>query len=232
MGLWVKTPQARLARAPRLDAFRPSQYDSACDSLRALDGHHLWFRAVPAAANSSATEHPGLNSQDSALTVSSRTTSPSDQRASRQQESPDSYPNIPEPRQSHAGNALAILSVFAILAFGAWTALGTYTGSLDKPAAKPQTTATAAATQAPAAASAPTGTATPSATSSSATPPGATPGRAATTTTGGRVHVVGSGDTLYKIAQLYGTTVEAVMAANGFKDRSQILHVGDKLTIP
>jgi len=44
--------------------------------------------------------------------------------------------------------------------------------------------------------------------------------------------VVGPGDTLTKIAQTYGTTVDAIMAANGITDRSKVLHVGDKLNIP
>ncbi len=165
--------------------------------------------------------------------MSSRTAPATEIRASRQQEPTDSYPNIPEPRQSHVGNAMAILSIFAILAFGAWTAAGTLLGSGDRPAAQLQAAPTAAPTKAPAA-QAPTPTAAP--TAQPAAPggtPGATAGRPATpAAAGGRVHVVGAGDTLYRIAQLYGTTVDAIMAANGFSDRSRILRVGDKLTIP
>lgn len=144
----------------------------------------------------------------------------------------DSYPNIPEPKQSHGGSALAMLSVFAILAFGIWTAFGTFTGSGDKSSITSQILPTVAPTKAPAAAPAPSATApAPSATPTAA--PGSTPARSSTAGPGGtRVHVVGAGDTLYRIAQLYGTTVEAIMAANGFKDRSQVLHVGDKLNIP
>ncbi len=165
--------------------------------------------------------------------MSSQPTSPTRRRASKREEPADSYPNIPEPRQRHAGNALAMLSVFAILAFGIWTALGTITGSADKPATKAQIVPTAAPTAVPAAAPAPTATvsASPSPAAGAAAAPA--PAKAATPGPGGtRVHVVGAGDTLYRIAQLYGTTVEAIMAANNFKDRSQVLHVGDKLNIP
>ena len=164
--------------------------------------------------------------------MSSQPTSPTGRRPSKQEEPVDSYPNIAEPRQSHAGNALAMLSVFAILAFGIWTAIGTFTGSADKSPTKPQMVATTAPTSAPAAAPAATSTVAATAATTPAAS-GTAPAKAATPGPGGtRVHVVGAGDTLYRIAQLYGTTVEAIMAANGFKDRSQVLHVGDKLNIP
>jgi murein DD-endopeptidase MepM/ murein hydrolase activator NlpD len=44
-------------------------------------------------------------------------------------------------------------------------------------------------------------------------------------------YVVQSGDTLYRIAQDYGTTVEAIVAANDIADPAQIA-VGQKLIIP
>lgn len=164
--------------------------------------------------------------------MSSRTTPPSGGRASRQLEPEDSYPHIPEPKQGHAGNLLAILSVFAVLAFGMWTAIGTLTDTGDKSGAKTQATPSAAPTKAaaaPAATSAPTAAATAAAVPAA----GGAPARAGTPApSGARVHVVGAGDTLYKIASLYGTTVDAIMAANGFSDRSKVLHVGDKLNIP
>jgi LysM repeat protein len=47
-----------------------------------------------------------------------------------------------------------------------------------------------------------------------------------------RTHVVEGGDTLNRIAQRYGVTVEAIMQANGFSDRSRILRIGERLTIP
>ncbi len=187
----------------------------------------------PGSTHTLGSKNSGPSTQDSVFTVSSQPTSPTRRRASKQEESADSYPNIPEPRQRHAGNALAMLSVFAILAFGIWTALGTIAGSADKPATKPQIVPTSAPTAVPAAAPAPTATVSASPSPAAGATAASAPAKAATPGPGGtRVHVVGAGDTLYRIAQLYGTTVEAIMAANNFKDRSQVLHVGDKLNIP
>ncbi len=76
----------------------------------------------------------------------------------------------------------------------------------------------------------------PSATPRAATAPpsrATTPGRvAATAVAGGRVHIIAPGDTLYGLALEYGTTVEAIMAANGIADRNQPLRVGVRLVIP
>jgi LysM repeat protein len=47
-----------------------------------------------------------------------------------------------------------------------------------------------------------------------------------------RFHVVEGGDTLNRIAQKYGVTVEAIMQANGFTDRNRILRIGERLVIP
>ncbi len=47
-----------------------------------------------------------------------------------------------------------------------------------------------------------------------------------------RFHVVEGGDTLNRIAQRYGVTVEAIMQANGFTDRNRILRIGERLVIP
>jgi len=55
---------------------------------------------------------------------------------------------------------------------------------------------------------------------------------AATAVAGGRVHIIAPGDTLYGLALEYGTTVEAIMAANGIADRNQPLRVGVRLVIP
>ena len=110
----------------------------------------------------------------------------------------------------------------------------TLTAPADKSAPKPQVLTTVIPTE-PAAA-APGATSAPSAATASApaaAAPAATPTHASTPGLGGtRVHVVGAGDSLYKMASLYGTTVDAIMAANGFTDRSKVLHVGDKLNIP
>jgi LysM repeat protein len=47
-----------------------------------------------------------------------------------------------------------------------------------------------------------------------------------------RTHRVAAGDTLAKIAQQYGTTIDAIMRANNFTDRGRILRVGEELLIP
>jgi LysM repeat protein len=47
-----------------------------------------------------------------------------------------------------------------------------------------------------------------------------------------RVHTIEGGDTLSRIAQRYGVTVEAIMQANGFTDRNRVLRIGDRLVIP
>lgn len=60
-----------------------------------------------------------------------------------------------------------------------------------------------------------------------ATPPATSPPAANTTT----IHVVQRGETLFRIAQRYGTTVEAIAQANGLKDVTQ-LQVGQRLLIP
>lgn len=48
---------------------------------------------------------------------------------------------------------------------------------------------------------------------------------------GARVHVVKQGETLYRIAAMYGTTVAAIMAANGLPSADKI-YAGQTLTIP
>jgi len=154
--------------------------------------------------------------------MSSRTPKPP-ARSGQPTEPEDAYPRIPEPQQGHGGSLLAFVSVLAVLGFGFWTAFTTLTAP-DKPTPRPSPTA------APAQSIASSATPLPAATSAA---PAATPSRTATPGAGGgRVHVVGPGDTLTKIAQTYGTTVDAIMAANGITDRSKVLHVGDKLNIP
>jgi len=49
---------------------------------------------------------------------------------------------------------------------------------------------------------------------------------------GSRMHVVEGGDTLNKIAQRYGVTVEALREANGLGDRARVLRIGERLVIP
>ncbi len=156
--------------------------------------------------------------------MASRTSHSTGRGSVRPPEPEDPYPRIPEPKQSHTGSLLAFVSVLAVLGFGFWTAVATLTGSTDKPAQKTSSTPVATRLAAPAPTSAPT---------VAAANPSGTPTRSSTPgPNAGKVHVVGQGDTLSKIAQIYGTTVDAIMAANGITDRSKILHVGDKLTIP
>ena len=49
---------------------------------------------------------------------------------------------------------------------------------------------------------------------------------------GSRIHIVEGGDTLNKIAQRYGVTVEALREANGLGDRARVLRIGERLVIP
>jgi LysM repeat protein len=156
--------------------------------------------------------------------VSTQTPRASGRRSSRQPESEDSFPPIAEPRQGHTGHLLAFVSVLAVLGFGVWSAIGTLATSAERPGDK--VIPTALPTQMPAAA--PTQAATPPSAAAVGSPTAST-----TATPGGtRVHVVGQGDNLYRIAQRYNTTIEAIMAANGITDRSKILHIGDRLIIP
>jgi LysM repeat protein len=45
------------------------------------------------------------------------------------------------------------------------------------------------------------------------------------------VHIVRPGETLYGIALMYGTTVDAIASANGIVDPN-FIHVGQRLIIP
>jgi LysM repeat protein len=47
-----------------------------------------------------------------------------------------------------------------------------------------------------------------------------------------RTHVVEGGDTLNRISQRYGVTIDAIMQANSFTDRNRILRIGERLIIP
>ncbi len=162
--------------------------------------------------------------------MASRTPRPNGRGATRPPDPEDSYPHIPEPKQSHTGSLLAFVSVLAVLGFGFWTAVATLTGGNDKPAAK--VASTPVATQVPGKVANPAATAAPTA-AAAANPAGTPASKPATPgPNGGKVHTVGQGDTLSKIAAAYGTTVDAVMAANGITDRSKVLHIGDKLNIP
>ena len=58
-----------------------------------------------------------------------------------------------------------------------------------------------------------------------------TPGPRSAPSEGSRVHVVNSGDTLYRISQYYGSTVDAIVRANRIHDVRE-LQVGQRLWIP
>ncbi|MBU0705222.1 MAG: LysM peptidoglycan-binding domain-containing protein [Chloroflexi bacterium] len=59
----------------------------------------------------------------------------------------------------------------------------------------------------------------------------AVPARAAELDQNGVIHVVGRGETLFSIARRYGTSVDAICAANGIADPTRI-YAGQRLTIP
>jgi LysM repeat protein len=44
--------------------------------------------------------------------------------------------------------------------------------------------------------------------------------------------VIEAGDTLNRLSQRYGVTVEAIMQANNFTDRGRILRIGERFVIP
>lgn len=73
----------------------------------------------------------------------------------------------------------------------------------------------------------------PTASASSYASPTASPSDTATPTVppDGFEYTVGRGDTVYSIAQRYGTTVEAIVAANGLSDAG-VIEVGQVLLIP
>jgi LysM repeat protein len=48
----------------------------------------------------------------------------------------------------------------------------------------------------------------------------------------GREHVVASGDTLGAIAAKYGTSVDSLVRLNDFKDKNQMLSIGQKVKVP
>lgn len=140
-------------------------------------------------------------------------------------------------RRGGAGRVVALGAVAAFVSVGAVAAAAASDGRFDFVAAviatqspSPSATPTVAASPTPAATPAvtPSPTASPTATPAPATvDPTATPVPAPTP----RSYVVQEGDTLAAIAQQFGTTVEAIQAANAIEDPDSIA-VGDVLVIP
>lgn len=118
--------------------------------------------------------------------------------------------------------AVLLILVIALFFFLNWLLSGSST-----PAAAPTPVASPAATLQPPAQSSPPPVVVPS---PSPSPETAQPGPGSPP--GGRIHTVEGGDTLNKIAQRYGVTVDAIMQANGFTDRNRILRIGERLVIP
>ena len=61
--------------------------------------------------------------------------------------------------------------------------------------------------------------------------PASAPAPAAAPRIGGE-HTVQKGDTLFSLARRYGTSVEALVAANGLGARDAVLPVGCRLVLP
>jgi LysM repeat protein len=122
---------------------------------------------------------------------------------------------------------LILAAVLLILVITLFFALNWALGGSSAPAATPTPAASPAPTLQPPAVSSPPPALVPS---PSPPPDAASPGPGSPP--GGRIHTVEGGDTLNKISQRYGVTVEAIMQANGFTDRNRILRIGERLVIP
>lgn len=138
-------------------------------------------------------------------------------------------------RGAGRGRLVALGAAAAIAGAGAIVVIGAMNdGRLGSAVADSSASVAASRTQRPtltarpSASESPIATATPAATPPPDTPvPTATPVPAPTP----RSYVVQDGDSLAVVAQQFGTTVEAIQAANGIEDPNTIV-VGDVLTIP
>jgi LysM domain len=112
-----------------------------------------------------------------------------------------------------------LLLLGVVLGWAALGGLGALLGPTGSPSAAPSAEASPSATS--------PGSQTPQASvTASPTPAGPTPTPAPTPVT----YIVQSGDTLNEIAQRFGTTAQAIMAANGLT--SDVIQVGQVLIIP
>jgi hypothetical protein len=122
---------------------------------------------------------------------------------------------------------LILAAVLLILVIALFFALNWALGGSSSPATTPTPAASPAPTLQPPVQGSPPPALLPSPSPSPEAAP-AGPG----SPPGGRIHTVEGGDTLNKISQRYGVTVEAIMQANGFTDRNRILRIGERLVIP
>ncbi|MGH2350535.1 MAG: LysM peptidoglycan-binding domain-containing protein [Chloroflexota bacterium] len=129
--------------------------------------------------------------------------------------------------------------MFRIAGLGVGTATSTLRGPSAGAPAGPTGAATAPSASGqqpgrqPAAAppTQPAATPPPPATAAAA-PPTATVAPSPTPRPNQREHTVEAGDTLFAISQRYGTTVDALVAANNLRSRNDTLSIGQRLLIP
>ena len=135
-----------------------------------------------------------------------------------------------------------ILTLFsaAVMFRIAGMGVGSAASVLRGPAAATPAPRQGAAATAPAAAGQPQPGSQPAVTQAPAAPPAqptsaaAQPTAAATPTArpGQREHIVAGGDNLSAIATRYGTTIDAIVAANNLSSRTVTLNIGQRLVIP
>lgn len=119
----------------------------------------------------------------------------------------------------------------SIIAFAAAPLLAGCVGSATPSASsKATTTTTVAATGATEAPSAPVDTAPTTTAAASSTADTATVDSAGATP--GGIYIVQAGDTFLHIASLTGTTVDRILAANGWTDPTHLIYEGMKLKLP
>lgn len=132
------------------------------------------------------------------------------------------------PRQRHFPaplTTLLALGTAALIGFGLSqivASLGTAPGPLGLRSGSPAASAPAAGSPLPSMSPVPS---PPGATASGGSSTGPSPAQS------GRIHVVGPGESLSRIARRYGVTVEAIVQANGLVN-ANIIRPGQRLVIP
>ncbi|MCE0487215.1 LysM peptidoglycan-binding domain-containing protein [Ornithinimicrobium sp. EGI L100131] len=84
---------------------------------------------------------------------------------------------------------------------------------------------------APSSSSSSTSTSSSSSSSSSTSQPRQEPAASRSSSSSGN-YTVRSGDTVYKLAQRFGTTVSSIVSANQLANGGRLIYVGDRLSIP